>query len=631
MSKLNEIIEIIKSAKDAYYQTGRSNLTDAEYDDLVSKAEKLGYIETVGAAPVDNIAKIPHEHPMLSLNKVHTAAEIAKFTGNKDVVYMWKADGLSISCTYEDGVLTRLETRGDGAVGNDIMFHAKSFLNLPLTIGRNGRFVIDGECVILRRDFEAINEKMTESERFSNPRNLAAGSLNQLDPAVSAQRRLRFYAWDIIEGGTESHCKNMMLAETLGFDVVMYRHSSEFDLDLDTFRLCALADGFPIDGVVIKYDNLEYGRSLGATNHHPLGAVAYKFEDDKYPSKLIKVDFQIGKTGQLTPVAYFEPVEIDGSIVEKASLHNLTIMSNLHLTKGCTVYVYKANCIIPQIDCADPDGTGEIEIPEFCPVCGSPTRVLRENDSEVLVCTNDDCPGKLLGKWKYFVSKKAMDINGLSEQTLDRFLKCGFLTSEFESIYHLSDYQKELYKLDGFGKKSIDNILAAIEKSKDVDLQHFITAFSIPNIGEGQAKLICAVFKTFEDFADACEDYNFAEIPGIGSVLNGNIHRWWAINQQQMKKVASIVRFKGQKNEAVGTSLCGKTFVITGNVFHFKNRDELKEKIESLGGKVGSGVSKNTSYLINNDVASTSGKNKKAQELNVPIISEDDFLKMIGE
>jgi DNA ligase (NAD+) len=247
------------------------------------------------------------------------------------------------------------------------------------------------------------------------------------------------------------------------------------------------------------------------------------------------------------------------------------------------------------------------------------------------VCTNDDCPGKLLGKWKYFVSKKAMDINGLSEQTLDRFLKCGFLTSEFESVYHLSDYRKELYKLDGFGNKSIDNILAAIEKSKDVDLQHFITAFSIPNIGEGQAKLICAVFKTFEDFADACEDFNFAEIPGIGSVLNGNIHRWWAINQQQMKKVASIVRFKGQKNEAVGTSLSGKTFVITGNVFHFKNRDELKEKIESLGGKVGSGVSKNTSYLINNDVTSTSGKNKKAQELNVPIISEDDFLKMIGE
>ena len=638
MSRLNEILKIIKKAKNDYYLTGRSELTDKQYDDFVEEAEKLGYHETVGTPPVDNINKIKHEHQMLSLNKAHTSEEVKKFINNKDFVIMYKADGLSISATYIDGLLTRLETRGDGDIGNDVMFHADSFINLPKHINKTGKYVIDGECVILHSDFETINKKLAESEKFSNPRNLAAGSLNQLDPNISRKRYLRFYAWDVIEGGCNSLYKNLDEAIALGFDTVYHCKTNDTDHLTDLFdmiRETARNTGFPIDGVVIKYDDLKYGKSLGATGHHPLNAIAYKFEDDKYPTKLIRVEWQVGKTSQITPVAVFQPVEISGSIVEKCSLHNLTVMKSLQLTNGCTVYVYKANDIIPQIDSAEQDGDGEIEIPSTCPICGEPTRIVKDNDSEVLMCMNDSCPGKLLGKWKYFVSKKAMNIDGLSEQTLKLLLTLGYIGESFITIYELDQYKKELYKLSGFGKKSIDNLLVAIERSKDVDFVHFITAFSIPMIGEGQSKIICKKFHTFEEFAQACDnDFRFDSLDGIGEILNRNIHQWWVNNNWQMLDVAQVVRFKddGFMNKPTGNfPLAGKTFCVTGSVHIFKNRDELKERIEELGGKCAGSVSKNTNYLINNDKESTSGKNAKAKELGTPIISEEEFLLMIGE
>lgn len=634
---LDELIKEINQAKEDYYSTGRSKYTDREYDLMVSQAEKLGYIESVGAAPVKEIPTIKHEHLMLSLDKVHTAEEIKKFI-KKDYVMMYKADGLSVSATYFDGILTRLETRGNGDIGNDILFHANSFENLPKKIDKSGKYVIDGECVILYSDFEKINENLIE--KFSNPRNLAAGSLNQLDPNVSKKRHLRFYAWDVIEGGESSSLfDNLKKASNLGFETVRYLKTNDFEIEhiknlLEDFRLSAKEEGFPIDGVVIKYDSISYSKTLGRTEKFFRNAIAYKYEDDRYPTKLRSVIFQMGKTGQLTPVANFDPVEISGSVVEKASLHNISILKQLQLTNGCTCYIFKANDIIPQIDCADPDGDGEIEIPKICPECGSKLKIIKENDSEVLYCTNDtNCPGIILGLWKTFVSKQGMDIDGLSEETLRKFLKRGYLTNMFISIYELHIFKDQLYKMSGFGKKSIDKLLASIEASKSVDLVHFLTAFSIEGVGVGQSKLLAKRFKTFEAFAQACDDgFDFSKINGIGPVLNANIHTWWVNNHIQMIDVAGVVNFASDEfmNPPTGNyPLAGKIFVITGKVNHFPNRDAVKEKIESLGGKVTGSVSKSTDYLINNDKTSTSGKNKKAQELNIPVISEDDFLKMI--
>lgn len=631
-----ELICKIQKAKMDYYQTGRSELSDAEYDELVEQAKKYGYVETVGAAPVDHIDKIEHEHPMLSLDKCHTVTEVKKFVGNNQTLAMYKADGLTISATYIDGILTRLETRGDGAVGNDIMFHANSIEYLPKHINKNGKYVVDGECLILRKDFEEINEKMVESERYSHPRNLAAGSLNLLDPEISKKRHLRFYAWDIIDGGSSDYLsKNLLEATLYGFKTVSYDIITLDNVEdiINKYKTDSDEYGFPIDGVVFKYDNISYGKSLGMTGHHPKNAIAFKYKDDNYPTKLTSVTWQIGKTGQLTPVANFNKVIIDGTEVEKCSLHNISIMRQLGLTNGCTVYVYKANQIIPQIDSADDDGEGEIEIPNNCPICGASTKIVRTDNTDTLMCTNTNCPGRSLGLWKTFVSKKGMDIDGLSEQTLDKFLRLGYLTNRFVSLYELEQYKKELYKLDGFGKKSVDNLLSAIEKSKDVDLVHFITAFSIPGIGEGQSKLIVKKYPTYQAFIKACDNHErFHKIDGIGPILHTNILTWWDLYHYQMMDVAAHVRFKTDEFMNLpedDTPIKGMNFVITGSLNHFSNRDELKNKIESLGGKVVGSVSKNTNYLINNDTASTSSKNEKAKKLGIPIISEEEFIGII--
>lgn len=639
MRRLDELVKKIKEAKDAYYQTGRSPYSDSEYDAMVEEAASLGYIDYVGAGPVDDIEKITHEHPMLSLDKAHTENEISEFF-KKDIVAMWKADGLTISATYTDGILTRLETRGNGEVGNNIMFHANSISNLPKKINKSGKYVIDGECVILFSDFERINNAIVESERYSNPRNLAAGSLNLRDGKESAKRCLRFYAWDVIEGGGNYLDENLKEAEKLGFDTVYHgllKFGDDYDLKQinDFIRGNAKANNMPIDGVVYKYNDIKYGKSLGMTGHHPRNSLAYKFSDDRYPTKLISVTWQVGKTGQITPVANFYPINISGRIIEKCSLHNISIMKQLMLTKGCTCYVYLANDIIPQIDYAEQDGTEEIEIPNSCPSCGELVYLDKSGESEVLKCLNDCCPGKLIGQWTSFVSKKGMDIDGLSEKTLERFLKEGFISNMFVDIYHLDRYKRDIYKMDGFGPKSFTNLMNAIEKSKDVDLIHFITAFNIPGIGEGQSKLIAARYKTFDEFVKACDNQErFDQIPGIGEVLHANIMKWWLNNHFQMMDVAKEVRFKDDfsqhMNKPVGDNrLAGKTFVITGLLSHYKNRDELKAEIEKFGGKVAGSISKSTSFLINNDIESTSSKNKKARELGIPIISEEEFMESV--
>ena len=643
-----KLVKEIQEAKQAYYQTGTSPLTDVQYDELVDKAKKLGYIDTVGSAPVGSIKTIEHEHPMLSLDKVHTANEIKKFSAGRDLLFMYKADGLTVSCTYVDGLLTRLETRGDGAVGNDILFHAKSFENLPLVINKAGKYVIDGECVILYPDFEEINERQTKANeaRYSNPRNLAAGSLNQLDPSISKERHLRFYAWDVIEGGDYSLNESLTEARTLGFETVecifvehcgsqnnFEKWAAAFNEYPDILRQKAKEQGFPIDGIVVKYDDVYYGRSLGATNHHPCNAIAYKFEDDRYPTTLKNVTWQVGKTRIITPILNFEPVEIGGSVIERCTAHNVSIYKQLNITEGCTCYIYKANDVIPNCDCTEPNGGRPIPIPDTCPICGAPTKIVKENNSEVLMCTNENCKGALLGKLVAFASKKAMDINGLSEATLKTFINLGWVEKPIDLYFLANDFGSKLQNLPGFGIKSAEKLFKAIEKSRDVDLQHFIVALNIPGIGEGQSKLICKVFSTFNDLLNAIETgYRFDNIPGIGEVLNGNIYGWMKDNKEDMVNLFLLMRFKYDakvKASGAGSPINGKTFVITGTVHHFKNRDALKEKIESLGGKVAGSVSKNTDYLINNDAESNSSKNVKAKQLGVKIIDEDTFMSMI--
>ena len=633
MNKLKELTQKINEAKDAYYNSASPVMSDEEYDRLVKKAEMLGYIESVGTAPASELPKIKHEHQMLSLDKVHTISEIRNFMGNKKVLAMYKEDGLSISATYLDGVLTRLETRGNGSVGNDIMIHAKSFMNLPLTIEKGDKYVIDGECVILRKDFDVINR----DGEYKNPRNLAAGSLNLLDPKISATRCLRFYAWDVIEGGSSNSLdQNLAEAHQLGFDITPYTtsvSSQSFDYILNMLRENAAEDGMPIDGVVIKFDDIEYGRSLGSTIHHPLNAIAYKYEDEEVPSIIRSCEWQVGKTGQITPVLNFDQVEIEGTIVEKASAHNISILKSLGATIGCTCYVIKANSIIPQVIACDNDGYEVIEIPKICPVCGSPTTIKKDNESEVLTCTNPNCGGQLLGKLKHFVSRKGMDISGLSEETLRKFISLGWLNS-FVDIYSLGGHYNQIVNLDGFGKKSADKLMKALDESRQkVNLVNFITALSIPGIGEGQAKSLIKVYPTWYDFMEAKDDPgSYQSVDGIGEVLDRNIRKWFmeGNNLGDANVLAGIMHFEDAMNKPEGNfPLVGMTFVVTGKVNHFANRDELKAKIEELGGKVVGSVSAKTSYLINNDATSATGKNMKAQQLGISIISEEDFLRMI--
>ena len=637
MTKLEELTKQIDECKEAYYNGGKSPLSDEQYDRLVSKATALGYIDHVGSKPAKSIPTIRHEHPMLSLDKVHSVAEVKKFVTNKPVLYMYKADGLTCSATYKDGILVRLETRGDGTVGNDIMLHAKSIDNLPKTISKDNLYVIDGEVVILQKDFEEVNSK----GEYSNPRNLAAGSLNQLDPAISKQRHLRFYAWDIIDGySTDSLGQNLREAENLGFDIVGYMVGADVESNLIDLKNSAEKIGFPIDGVVIKYDSVEYGNSLGSTEHHKLNAIAYKFQDESYETHLDHVEFQVGKSGQITPVAVFDTVMIDNTEVERASLHNLSVMSGIGLTNNCTIYVAKKNQIIPQIVECDDDGDGPIEIPKICPICSAPTKVVKQNASEVLYCTNPHCKGKLLGLLTHFVSKAGLDIKGLSEQTLELLIKIGAVNN-FSDILSLRNWRDKLVRLPGLGEKSVDKLLKSIDDAcNNTDPAHFISALSIPGIGLAQAKIIIKKFKTIDEFVKSAPTYNFTYLEGFGDVLQNNIRSWFSdeANLRDLSILCDGIRFSGTEsldsnNNSIQSNgkLAGKAICVTGNVHIFKNRKELTDKAEACGAKVVGSVSKNTDYLINNDVTSSSSKNTKAKALNVPIITEEQFIEMIGE
>ena len=642
IERLKELTEQLNYYRDSYYNNSESLISDKQYDDLFDELQSLeeetgiaisnSPTKTVGYKVKSKLEKVKHSHPMLSLDKTKSQDDLVKFSNGKDCILSLKLDGLTVLNTYEDGVLYQAETRGNGEEGEIITHNAKVFDNLPLNIPYDKKFEIEGEAIITQSDFEKINV----NGEYKNCRNLASGSVRQLDSNITKKRHVRFIAWKIPFGVTTYSC-GFEIAAKWGFEVVPYvkynSNTDNIEEKIEELKDIAKDKSYPIDGLVISYDNIEYGKSLGMTGHHPRHSLAFKFYDEVYETELLDVEFTMGKTGVLTPTAVFNPVEIDGTMVERASLHNISIMKELELKYGDTITVYKANQIIPQVeDNLDKDVVDNNYIlpPSICPICGADTEIIKDNDSEVLVCTNPDCKGKLLGQLSHFVSKNAINIDGLSEQTLQKFIDLGWVRS-FQDIMNLKDHAVEMAKLDGFGKKSVDKLIEAIENSRKTTLDRFIYSLSIPLIGRSASKDIAKFFDNdYEKFWKYGIVTHYTQIDGFGEAMNNSLHQWLNQNHMMMEWLAHEFEFITENNNSSGVDLSGKTFVITGSLNHYKNRDELVGVIESMGGKVSGSVSAKTSFLINNDTESGSSKNKKAKQLGIPIISEQDFINMIS-
>lgn len=644
-------VEELNKASEAYYNTGQPIMSDAEFDNKLEELrqweEDTGIVlansptHNVGAIVLDNIKKVTHESPMLSLAKCHSAEEVKQFAKGHTLVGSVKLDGLTCRLIFKDGELVRAESRGNGTIGNIITDHVKQFLNIPLHINKEGTYVIDGEALIKTDDFEELNK----NDEYKTPRNLASGTLGGLDTSVVKNRKLRWYAWEVVEGSKypESFASSLMEANDLGFETVPFANLKWTELNIqeaiDFFLDEAKKENLPQDGVVFKFEDVEYGKSLGSTSHHFNNGIAFKVFNESVESELINIEYTMGKTGSLCPTAIFKPIEIEDTIVERASLHNISVMKEImgRPWVGQHVGVIKSNLIIPQIRWAEEDNEYKktyIHIPDKCPICGQPTKIVKDNNSEVLVCTNDNCNGKLLCKLSHAVSRDALNIDGLSEATIEKFINLGWLNS-IKDIYYLSVHENEMKALEGFGKRSVEKLLNSIEKSRNTSLERFLYSLSIPLLGKSASMMIAAsVDYEFGEFMKAMVTPGakyFKNIPGIGDALISSMDTYFNKYCSDIWELSKEFKFETPKSIMSETTneLDGKTFVVTGSVKHYANRDALKADIESHGGKVAGSVSSKTDYLINNDINSTSSKNQKAKSLNIPIISEDQFLAMI--
>lgn len=665
----NQIVDRVNElnkASEAYYNTGQPIMSDAEFDNKLEELrqweEKTGIVlsnsptHNVGATVLDNIKEVTHKTPMLSLEKCHSTEEIVKFANNHNLVASVKLDGLTVRLTYKDGDLILAESRGNGTVGSDVTEHIKQFTNVPLHINKEGTYIIDGEALIKLDDFAEISK----NGEYKNSRNLAAGTLSSLDTSIVKDRKLSWYAWEVVEGSDINEFqKQLFEAADLGFEIVPNVLQSEVkkdnnlhddNLTIDTcLRLIFnIADNnkLPQDGVVFKFDDVAYGKSLGNTSHHFRNGIAYKIFNDSVETTLRDIEWSCGKTGILTPVAIFDTVDIEGSEVSRASLHNVSVMSEIlgRSWKGQKIGVYKANMIIPAIRWAEQFDSSKfddlvldvsyINIPDKCPICGQSTKIIKDNNSELLVCTNDSCKGKLLGKLIHASSKNALNIDGLSESTIEKFINLGWLNS-IKDIYYLSVHENEIKTLDGFGEKSVEKLLNSIEKSRNTSLERFLYSLSIPLLGKSASKMIAeAVDYEFCEFTRVMTLTGakyFKYIPGVGGTLIKSLDGYFNKRCSEIWELSKEFTFETSKLilDEVPNTLEGKTFVVTGSVNHYKNREELKNDIVAHGGTVVGSVSSKTSYLINNDINSTSSKNQKAKSLNIPIITENEFIKML--
>lgn len=648
ISRVKELTELLNRYRNEYYNLSRPSVSDEEYDalfdELTELEEKTGFIcnnsptQTVGYTVNESLIKVKHDHPLLSLAKTKDFNEAATFTKGNQALLMFKLDGLTICLTYENGELIEASTRGTGEEGSLITDNARTFVNVPAKIPFTGRIKITGEGLIRKKDFDEINSQMPENDRYKTPRNLASGSIQQLDSGICAQRQVRFYAFNVIEGLEDQFLsQRLSIIKDYGFDICPYQilNNSENFAD-KVAEMVRLADdmSIPIDGLVVMYDDLVYGYSLGRTGHHYKNGIALKFQEEEEETTIRNVKWQVGRTGKITPVAIFDTVVLDGTNVSAASLHNVSIMRKLGIKKNATVTVVKKNEIIPQI-VKSVGGDEKFETPTVCPVCGSPAILKKEGSTITVWCENDDCFAKNIRTLTYFVSKDCMNIDGLSEKTLQKFVDEGLIKTIYD-IYTLPEHKEEIVSFEGMGEKTYDALVSSIEKSKKVKMENFIAALGIPNVGLSKAKIISKYFDgDWDKFAKAVFNrFDFSTLDGFGTEINRCIHTFFRYKfdlKPEYQKLLDMVEFVAPDNSNTELSLAGKTFVITGSLNNFSNRKDLLEKIESLGGKVTGSVSKNTDYLINNDSTSSSSKNKKAQSLDIPIITEEEFLKMINK
>ena len=637
--KIKYLVSLLNKYSDAYYN-GTPIATDEEYDKMYEELKTLeketkiifsnSPINKVGYEVKSQLNKIEHVTPMLSLDKIHSVEDIVKFKGDKNLILSLKEDGLTVRLTYKSGKLDKAETRGDGKIGMDITHNIPAFLNVPMSVDYMDELIIDGEAIIKIDDFEAIND--TLEEKYKMPRSLVSGSVSLLDANETKNRRISFIAWRCVKGfSNNSLFQDFITLEKLGFDVVPYEYIEEdyeIEKKIKLLELQAKIKKHPIDGIVCSYDDKEYGDSLGKTEHHFNHSIAYKFEDKPVDTKIINIEWSMGKTGVLTPVAIFEPIDIDGSEVERASCHNITYLRNMKLGVGDTVGVIKSNMIIPQIK-VNHTNKNNIIIPDVCPCCGEPTMVVKDNDTEVLYCTNNECSGKTLGRFSHFVSKSAMNIDGVSESILETLINNG-LVHDFIDLYHLKKDRDVMLTFERFGAKKVDNMLNAIENSRNCDLANYIVSWGIPLVGKTASKIISKICKSdYNTFVENMNNnYDWTQHDGFGVEMNTSLYKFWNGYSEKMNELAREMMFNvaSQSQSNNGVDLGQKTFCITGKLEIFENRDALVSSIESHNGVVVSGVSKKTNYLITNDTTSGSSKNKKAAELNIPIITEKEYL-----
>lgn len=647
IKRMKELAEKLDKAAREYYQNDREIMSNLEYDRMYDELQALeretGTVLansptiSVGYEAVEQLPKEEHESPMLSLDKTKDREALRSFMGEHRTILSWKLDGLTIVFTYENGQLQKAVTRGNGVVGEVITNNAKVFKNIPLQIPFKGRLVLRGEAVITYSDFEKINASIEDADaKYKNPRNLCSGSVRQLNNEITARRNVRFYAFSLVsaEGADfkNSHEIQFEWLKEQGFDVVEYRVCTGATLDdaMDYFARAVTENDFPSDGLVALYDDIAYGESLGRTAKFPRNAFAFKWADEMKETHLLEIEWSPSRTGLINPVAIFEPVELEGTTVSRASVHNVSILKELELGIGDCIRVYKANMIIPQI-AENLTRSKNLEIPNQCPACGMEAAIRKENDVESLYCLNPDCPAKKIKAFALFVSRDAMNIDGLSEATLEKFIARGFI-HDFGDIFEIGKHREEIVEMDGFGEKSFENLLESLEKAKETTPAKVIYSLGISNIGLANAKVICRYFDDDLERIRCADEEEISAIDTIGPVIAKNLADYFRKEENNRKLDHLLSHLHLKKEEKAGEQIfAGMNFVVTGSVERFANRGELKEYIESFGGKVTGSVTGKTNYLINNDTASTSSKNKKARELGIPILSEEEFLSLVKD
>ena len=644
--RLQELVNRLNEAGKAYYQNADEIMSNYEYDklydELLALEKETGIVLSnsptvnVGYEVISELPKERHERPMLSLDKTKDVQELKAFVGNQKALMSWKMDGLTIVLTYRDGNLFKAVTRGNGEVGEVITNNAKVFKNIPLQIAYKGELILRGEAVIGYKDFEKINEEIEDVDaRYKNPRNLCSGSVRQLNNEITAKRNVKFYAFSLVQAeGVDfenSRARQMEWLKSQGFEIVEY-HMITVDTteqEVINFSERIAENDFPSDGLVVTYDDIAYGQSLGRTAKFPRDSYAFKWADEIRETTLTEIEWSPSRTGLINPVAIFEPVELEGTTVSRASVHNISIMEELELGIGDKIEVYKANMIIPQI-ARNLTKSGVKDIPTKCPVCQGTTEIRQVNNAKTLYCTNPECQAKHVKSFALFASRDALNIDGLSEATLEKFISSGFI-KDYADLFHLDRYQEEIQSMEGFGEKSYKKLIASVEQARVTTLPKVVYGLGIAGIGLANAKMICKEFHNDIEVMLQATPEALSEINGVGTVLANAFVEYFkdAEHVERFHRLLKELTIPMEEEPAGEQIFEGKNFVITGSVKHFANRNEVKELIESLGGKVTGSVTSKTNYLINNDVTSTSSKNKKANDLGIPIISEETFLKMV--